>query len=347
MSDDAPGKKCPAGLPAWVMTFADLMSLLMCFFVLLLSFSEMDVNKYKQIAGSLKEAFGVQKVERVKGIPRGINVIAREFSPGRPDPTPLKVIFQHTRQNLLDYLQLDKEKGNQKDEKELRQRDPHEEARKKRFEQAALKIEAALKEEIKKGAVEIERAGDRVVIRIREHASFASGKADLKPEIVPILKRIGRILRETNGKIVVAGHTDNIPIRTRRFRSNWELSAARAVSVVHTLQYSANLDPRRFAVEGRGDTQPLAPNDSPGNRARNRRVEIIVVQETEADEKAAKARKEQPKVFSAEEGDVDDFEREVLLPQSGVEPEFQSLQESLSNSDLELRWEDNPPGYGL
>ncbi|MCV6605027.1 MAG: type VI secretion system protein TssL, partial [Porticoccaceae bacterium] len=75
----------PAGLPAWLATFADLMSLLMCFFVLLLSFSEMDVQKYKQVAGSMKDAFGVQNEINVKDIPKGTSIIAREFSPARPD----------------------------------------------------------------------------------------------------------------------------------------------------------------------------------------------------------------------------------------------------------------------
>ena len=95
MSDECP--KCPPpGLPAWMGTFADLMSLLMCFFVLLLSFSEMDVLKFKQIAGSMKFAFGVQNKIEVKDIPKGTSVIAMEFRPGRPDPTPIETIQQQT-----------------------------------------------------------------------------------------------------------------------------------------------------------------------------------------------------------------------------------------------------------
>ena len=98
MSDEAPPKKDDGGggAPAWVMTFADLMSLLMCFFVLLLSFAEMDVLKFKQIAGSMKMAFGVQRDIKVKDMPKGTSVIAREFSPGRPSPTPLDEVRQST-----------------------------------------------------------------------------------------------------------------------------------------------------------------------------------------------------------------------------------------------------------
>ena len=110
MSDEAPAKKAEKGAPAWVMTFADLMSLLMCFFVLLLSFSEMDVSKYKEMAGSMKNAFGVQRDIKVKEPPKGINVIAREFSPGRPEPTTMNVIRQMTTNDLRINLDLGKER---------------------------------------------------------------------------------------------------------------------------------------------------------------------------------------------------------------------------------------------
>ena len=106
--------KCPPeGLPAWMGTFADLMSLLMCFFVLLLSFSEMDVLKFKQIAGSMKYAFGVQTLLEVKDIPKGTSVIAQEFRPGKPDPTPIEVIMQQTidmTQAKLDFQDGDSSK---------------------------------------------------------------------------------------------------------------------------------------------------------------------------------------------------------------------------------------------
>ncbi|MFT6438202.1 MAG: chemotaxis protein MotB, partial [Candidatus Azotimanducaceae bacterium] len=84
------------GIPAWMATFADLMSLLMCFFVLLLSFSEMDVEKYKQVAGSMKNAFGVQSQVKVMDIPKGTSIIAQEFSPGKPQPSQIKTVNQFT-----------------------------------------------------------------------------------------------------------------------------------------------------------------------------------------------------------------------------------------------------------
>ena len=96
MAEEQQKCKCPAGIPAWVLTFADLMSLLMCFFVLLLSFAEMDVLKFKQIAGSLKVAFGVQRDVRAVEIPKGVNIVAKEFSPAPPQPTVINEVRQKT-----------------------------------------------------------------------------------------------------------------------------------------------------------------------------------------------------------------------------------------------------------
>ena len=94
------------GAPMWMATFADLMSLLMCFFVLLLSFSEMDVQKYKQIAGSMKSAFGVQQQVKVEDIPKGTSIIAQEFSPGKPDPSPVDTIQQVTADTTRPSLEV-------------------------------------------------------------------------------------------------------------------------------------------------------------------------------------------------------------------------------------------------
>ena len=96
MSDEDEECECPAGLPAWMATFADLMSLLMCFFVLLLSFSEMDAMKFKRLAGSMAQAFGVQNKLKVTDVPKGTSIIAQEFSPGTPSPTPINEIWQKT-----------------------------------------------------------------------------------------------------------------------------------------------------------------------------------------------------------------------------------------------------------
>ena len=312
-------KKDSGGAPGWVMTFADLMSILLSFFVLLLSFSEMDVAKYKQIAGSMREAFGVQRKYRVKEPPKGINVIAKEFSAGRPDPTPFNVMEQMTTDEMKRNLDTGDQRLKRSDgaeqrsdsgrddaerqrsdesaqaEDQLKSTDdqlvvmPRAEAeellkarqqaeRRRRLEQTAAQMRAALEKELEGGQIEIETEDEKIIIRIREKASFASGGVEVRDSFRPVLVRVAQILQATPGGIAVVGHTDNVPLEQGLFRSNWDLSAARAVSVLHAMIESVRLDPQRFSVQGAGDTQPLVDNDSPAGRARNRRVEIILEQ---------------------------------------------------------------------
>lgn len=398
MSDGAPAVVVEEGLPSWVMTFADLMSLLMCFFVLLLAFSEMDVSKYKEMAGSMRNAFGVQREIKVKEPPKGINVIAREFSPGRPEPTIMNVIRQMTTSDKQANLDLGKQrrrpvptpKAKNIPDKEKSFK-PHESAknkadqqagqkagqkadlkageksgaqaqrmpgkrkaqadgltktqqkalqqakklaavrlqeklkaeqmlaglqaenkasmdlksasklavarakaeRRKKLEKSARLISNALGKEIKAGSVDVEVEGQKIIIRIREKASFGSGRAQLKEAFRPLLGKVTKILKDSEGQIVVAGHTDDIPIYTKRFRSNWELSSARAVSVAHEMMLATSIPSSRFLIQGYADTKPVVPNTSAANRSRNRRVEIILLQgeDKEAKGKALSAEK--------------------------------------------------------
>ncbi len=264
--------KAATNAPAWVMTFADLMSLLMCFFVLLLSFSEMDVQKYKQVAGSLREAFGVQRLVESKIMPKGTSIIAQEFSPGRPTPTPINEVRQQTTDETKENLDFSDSEHKGKGSAEHAQESS---------EQAARILEM-LKEEVELGQLDVETAPGKTIIRIQEKGSFGSGSAVLENPFEPVMAKISDVITQTSGHIVVGGHTDDIPIATQRYRSNWELSAGRAVTVVHhLLRYNA-LDESRVLVQGHADSRPLVPNDSRANRARNRRVEITIV-ESEAE----------------------------------------------------------------
>ncbi|MGI9261891.1 MAG: flagellar motor protein MotB [Woeseiaceae bacterium] len=267
MSDAPPEKKESAGVPAWVMTFADLMTLLMCFFVLLLAFSEMDAAKFKELSGSMKDAFGVQTEIEVRTIPKGTSVVAREFSPGKPEPTALNEVRQFTidsNQNSLDALERRK-----KDEEDT--------------EAHAKRIRAALKDEIENGDVAVQTDGAKVIIHVLENASFDSGLADVRTQFKPVLDKIAGLIDNNSGMVTVSGHTDNVPISNARFRSNWELSTSRAVSVAHQLLQKADIDPDRFIVSGHADTRPRADNDTSDNRAKNRRVDISIVRGNELD----------------------------------------------------------------
>jgi len=268
MSEGFEEKKESAGVPAWVMTFADLMTLLMCFFVLLLAFSEMDVAKFKQLSGSMKDAFGVQAEVEVKTIPKGTSVVAQEFSPGRPDPTVLNQVRQFTidsNRNTLDALD--------RELKEIEETREH-----------ARRLRLALKEEIEKGSVSIQTEGMKVIVHLMENATFDSGDARLHDTFRPTLDKIAGLIDNDSGELTISGHTDNLPISNERFRSNWDLSTSRAVSVAHALLETGAVDPGIVMVTGHADTRPLEPNESAENRARNRRVDISIVRGKEIDE---------------------------------------------------------------
>ena len=289
MSDEEETKcpPCEGGAPAWMGTFADLMSLLMCFFVLLLSFSEMDAMKFKRLAGSMAQAFGVQAKLKVLDPPKGTSIIAQEFSPGRPDPTPINEIYQHT--DDLTELSLEVKAAEEYDV-EAGQEDmaggvPEKDEVVKKIEQLIKETQAdakdlakALQEQIAKGEVEVETRGRQIVVRIKEKGSFRSGSAELSNSYIPLLEEVRDVLATKNGEILVQGHTDNIPIHTARFRSNWELSTSRAVSVAHALIAGGVLNPNRLQVSGFADTRPVDTNDTIEGRARNRRVEIVIQQ---------------------------------------------------------------------
>ena len=294
--------KCPPpGLPAWMGTFADLMSLLMCFFVLLLSFSEMDVLKFKQIAGSMKFAFGVQNKIEVKDIPKGTSIIAQEFRPGKPEPTPIEVIQQQTiemTQQTLEFQAGDEnssggrqqqrgtERGGQSqstaDEMSAQAmqeaQDELEQASEDQVKELVKKIASQLEEQIQDGAIEVDSLGQQVIIRIRENGSFPSGSAFLQPQFKPIMKAIAELLTTVPGEIMVSGHTDNQGISSELFSSNWDLSSKRAVAIAHELVKVKDLEQSRLLVVGHAETRPLVPNINTVNRRKNRRVEISINQ---------------------------------------------------------------------
>lgn len=301
MSDEAEECKCPPpGLPAYMGTFADLMALLMCFFVLLLAFSEMDVLKFKQIAGSMKFAFGVQNKIEVEDIPKGTSIIAMEFRPGRPDPTPIETLQQQTidiTQQTIEFQagEEDSAGGRQEQREDLSggqsvsnaeetmdgeqaAEQAEAEAMQQQTNELVKKLAEQLEKQIVDGALELESLGQQIIIRIRENGSFPSGSSFLQPRFKPIVQRIGELLNDVPGEITVTGHTDDIQVSDELHSNNWDLSAKRAVSVATEMIKAPGFDRRRLVVVGHADTQPLVPNDDEQSRRRNRRVEIAIMQ---------------------------------------------------------------------
>jgi chemotaxis protein MotB len=251
-----------AGCPDWMVTFADLMTLLMCFFVLLVAFSEMDVQRYRMIAGSMKMAFGVQRDVRAFEAPKGTSLIAQEYSPGSPTVTPV----DETRQVTVDETKPDIrcDPGAQRAQEEAMRDDIE-------------KLHEALGEDVETGLVEVIGRDDRIVIRMQEQGLFAAGQAELAGTYNGVLTLLGETLGSMSGRIAVAGHTDDRPIKNGRYRSNWDLSSARAASVVHLLHEKAGVPVERMVAQGFAHSQPLSSNGSEDGRSMNRRVEISLI----------------------------------------------------------------------
>jgi chemotaxis protein MotB len=226
--------KCEKGAPKWLVTYSDMVTLLLCFFVLLLSFANTDTIKFKEVLGSMKDAFGVQREVLELGKEGGMQLPIKMESAASKS--------EEEKQRLVNLLKnMVKEEGVEKN-----------------------------------ALIMAVRNGVRVEItELAGHAMFKPGGTDLTTESSRLLRKMIPTMKETIYKITVEGHTDDTPVKSAIYPSNWELSSARAGSVVRFLIQAGNLDPRRFTAVGNSDTKPLVENDSPENKAKNRRVSIL------------------------------------------------------------------------
>jgi chemotaxis protein MotB len=229
-----PKKKVDAGAPRWIVTFGDLMSLLLCFFVLLLSFSELDRQKYKQVAGSMEKAFGVQRRTKVMEVPKGMKMIAKDFDQ--------ELIATRIKEDIG-----------------------------KEIDEIITSQLSDLKDQI-----EIDGSDEEIIIRLMGESTFDSGKAVIRPQMKPLLKKVAEMIRDNANDIIIAGHTDNVPIRKGPYRTNLRLSTARASAVAEYIISHSNINPRRISTMGFGEYRPIETNDTPAGRQKNRRVEIIL-----------------------------------------------------------------------
>ena len=374
--------KCPPpGAPAWMATFADMATLLMAFFVLILSFAEFNVPKFKQISGSLKNAFGVQRIVPVVEQPKGTTVLSLNFSPS-PSPSVTKQMTQQTttiEQPELEQKQKEKdsdggetdkketdggqletdelvkalkeaigrgdvtieslgdkvfvnfnnttEDDNKKDTAELieetlkaleearaasgkaeqevlfggieqklaelaasaKSNDDNKEsnsdgdgsgsgsAEDKKAKIAEDNLQVALKQEIDKGLVEVERKDGKVFVTVGAGGAFPSGSAELTDEARTIMAKIATTGVGPTSKITVSGHTDNVPLKFgSNFRDNWDLAAARAASVVQEMEKAGTITADRMQAVSFGEAKPIKSNDTSEGRSKNRRIEIEI-----------------------------------------------------------------------
>jgi chemotaxis protein MotB len=226
------GAKKPEGSAGgrWEIVYSCFVLILLCFFIMLSSFSTMQAAKVMQFVKSFVTAVSI--------LPRGT-----KFEPG------LAVLSESA--DLVDSRSEMAKIFNTLEE---------------------LAYEFNMEKEIN---LVLTREG--LVMRMSEHTLFGLGSADIAVEALPLLQKVGAIIAKTDYLIRIEGHTDNLPIHTERYPSNWELSTARAVNVLRYLIQNHNIAPRRLAAEGFSEFHPLVANDTVENREKNRRVEIIFI----------------------------------------------------------------------
>ena len=222
---------CPPGAPAWMSTFSDMTTLLLTFFILLISMANFDPVKISNLFESLQGAFGI--METFPTIP------------------------------IHPIVDIPKKTGD--------------EQKKKQSLKDAEKIKTVIQNKKLDEAVKVEVTEKGIAIMLRDPVGFASGSADLKDQGKDILKDISDVIKNNSDlKVRVEGHTDDVPIHSNRYRSNWELSSARSLSVVQLLSGQTGIQPQNMSAVGYGEYRPIVPNNSPESRAKNRRIQIFV-----------------------------------------------------------------------
>lgn len=224
----------------WLLTYADLMNLLLILFIILFAMSQVDAGKFQQLSNSLHKAFG-SGTGNVINSQGGNSLIPMENTAPGSNVAPVQTEeeqMDEVQQQVSDLIE-DQKLGNTI-------------------------------------AVDLEERG--IVISITAQLLFKSGSAELEPDSKPTIQEIGNILKAIPGnQIRIEGHTDTDPIRNSTYPSNWELSSARATNVLRLLVDKAGIDPRRISAVGYGEYRPKAPNTSLQNKALNRRVDIVIV----------------------------------------------------------------------
>lgn len=228
----------PENAERWLLTYADLITLLLAFFIMMYVFSKRDAYKYDEVASHLKTIFSGGTGLAGKGSVTATSPIglpSRGASSG-----------EIKRQLEGEFLDANRDKP---------------------------------------GGQNISVLSDErgVVIRVLDKTFFDEGKAELKEGARAALDKIVPVIKNIDNHVRIEGHTDNVPIKTAEFRSNWELSVRRATEVVRYLIERCGLPPQRISATGYAEYHPIAENSSPQNRAMNRRIEIIIVKSKEKD----------------------------------------------------------------
>lgn len=251
----------PAGSPAWMATFSDLMNLLLCFFVLLFSMSTVDAEKFEKVIASFQSTFSI--------LPSG----GASIGDGEMVSSGVSQLEMYD----VYYNEMANSKSEEESEEEQDVVEAYQEQALSESEQMAEAIEAAVAKYGIQDDVEVNFNSEYVLLNMNGALLFDSGKSDIRSEAYPLIDKIGKIIEPYNQNIVeVEGHTDNVPIHSARFDDNNVLSMFRALTVANYLRDITTLEPAHIKSSGRGEYVPIADNSTPEGRARNRRVEIKI-----------------------------------------------------------------------
>lgn len=235
-----------SGGGGWIVTFSDLMSLLLTFFILLYSMSTIDAIKFQEVSNYLQ--FSLSGDGRPSILDGG-----QQFSPDPFDDSPLSDIdWDPELDEILEPASLE-------------------------MMEMYDKVSGHVSEMQLEADVKVMMINSGVYVEIKDAILFSSGSSELKASGVDLLSKLEQMLNDFDNDIVVEGHTDNVPMKSKTYPSNWELSTARAVSVLRYLNESLNVDPTRLSARGYGEYSPIVPNDSEENKAKNRRVNLMIL----------------------------------------------------------------------
>ncbi|MDG5787028.1 flagellar motor protein MotS [Evansella sp. AB-P1] len=234
------------GSPKWMVTFSDMMTLILVFFILLFSMSVVDASKFQAIADSFQDRS-----------PFDFNPSIIPFENPAEDRVQKPDPFERDNSSFQDFLDSESEQSEQLDE-------------------LLLEVLEFLQARNLMDSVNAFRDERGVVLVLQEQVLFRSASAEVIDAAIPFLDKVGSLLEAIPNIVKVEGHTDSRPINTHQFPSNWELSGARSSSVIRHLIDNNNLRPERFISVGYGETRPVAPNTTYENLQKNRRVVIII-----------------------------------------------------------------------
>ncbi len=263
----------PAGSPAWMATFSDLMNLLLCFFVLLFAMSTIDQEKFEELVASLSASFGIMEGGSASVIEGAL------ISTGVADLNQLDDYYEDLGlNNDGNSDEISKDNGDSAGETVLEQIQKEGlEASEKMAEQ----IESEATKQNVAGSIDIDFTSQYVQITLNGALLFDPAKASIRDDAVLLVDKVGDILNNYRGNMVeITGYTDSVPlIDDPKYDDNWDLSSARAKTVLMYLVNKKGMDISRMKASGRGENDPIASNDTAEGRAQNRRVEIKIFNE--------------------------------------------------------------------